>query len=175
MREVFKINMVDKVIIGIAILVILLIIFSNNTWMEKIISALAFLILYYIVLHYGKDYINDLGEILHNITSSLEISKILMTSMFIVFIIAIIMLPFIILQGSKPLLIAIDKGTFFNLLALLVTLLIYIFPVILIVIGILYNARVKDLTVIFATLSFLGVVITNGKKVYTWIRKRVSL
>ena len=54
MREVFKINMVDKVIIGIAILVILLIIFSNNTWMEKIISALAFLILYYIVLHYGK-------------------------------------------------------------------------------------------------------------------------
>jgi hypothetical protein len=173
MKEVFKIivNIIETVI---AFMVISVIILSNNERKEKIISSISFLLLYLIILYFGNDCIHDLEKRLYTITSSLNLLKVLSVSITITFIIAVIILPFIILQGSKPILIAVNNGVLLNLVTLLFTLLFYIFPVIFLVVSILYNARVKDLTVIFATLTFLGVLITNGKKVYIWIRKKLN-
>lgn len=173
MKEAFKIivNIIETVI---AFMVISIIILSNNEGKEKIISSISFLLLYLIILHFGNDSIHDLEKRLYTITSSLNLLKVFSVSLTITFIIAVIILPFIILQGSKPILIAVNNGLLLNLVTLLFTLLFYIFPVIFLVVSILYNARVKDLTVIFATLTFLGVLITNGKKVYIWIRKKLN-
>ena len=173
MKEVFKIivNIIETVI---AFMVISVIILSNNERKEKTISSISFLSFYLIILYFGNYYIHDLEKRLYTITSSLNLLTVFSVSITITFIIAIIILPFIILQCSKPILIAVNNGFFLNLVTLLFTLLFYIFPVIFLVVSILYNARVKDLTVIFATLTFLGVLITNGKRVYIWIRNWIQ-
>lgn len=156
----------------IAILISVIILFSDINTKDKIGTLLAFTILYAIVLSFSHSFILILIKKLQHVLSSFNILLPFEISLSLTVVITIITFPFISIFGSKPILFGMEG--FYKIIAFVFTLLIYIFPVIFLTIAILYNAKVKDLTIIFSTLSFLGVLFLNGKKIYSWIHKNLK-
>lgn len=158
----------------ILIISILTICLSNIDKNSKVGISLLSFGMFLILIFLLNSHIGKLITKVKKILVSLNLSETFAISLAVTFLLATIILPFVMISGSKPLLIALYNGTFSKLLAFTITLVIYILPVIFLIVSILYNAKIKDLTIIFATLSFLGVVIANGKKVYTWIKTRIQ-